>query len=386
MKSFLLGAGLLLALNGATMAQEPFRIGFLAAMSGVQGGLGQEMRRGLDLGIEQLGGKIGGLPIQVIEADDKFSPGEGVQQMSRLLDREKLHVITGLLASNVMMAVAKPALAKGALLISANAGPSPLAGAGCNRNLFVASFQNDQHEIGIGKYMTGKGYKRAYFIGMNYQAGWDHTKAAIANYGGEKVAEVYTPLDQLDFSAELSQIRAAKPDVVYAFYVGGPAIAFVKQYAQANIGIPLVSGPGLSDPTMFEAQGDAVIGVAIGAHWVASLDNPVNKKFVDSFVKAYGRLPSQFAANTYDVVLMLDAAVKDTGGKTTPDALREALRKVKYQSVRGDWKFNTNQFPIQNIYMEEIVKNSDGKLGYKFLGVAAKDVVDPYASQCKMTN
>jgi branched-chain amino acid transport system substrate-binding protein len=384
MKSSILALAAGLALTSVATAQEPFRIGFLSTMSGVSGVLGQDQRRGFDLALEQLGGKIGGLPVQVIEADDKFSPGEAVQQLSRLLDREKVQVITGLVASNVLMAVAKPALARGALLISANAGPSPLAGAGCNPNLFVMSFQNDQWSTGIGKYLTDKNYKRVYFMGMNFQAGWDHTKAAIRNYGGDKVAEVYTPPEQLDFSAELSQVRAAKPDAVYGFYVGGAAIAFVKQYGQANLGIPLFGPTGLSEPPLFEGQGDAAVGLTLGTHWSAALDNPQNKKFVDGFVKAHGRLPSETAANGYDDVLMLDAAVKDSGGKVTPDALREALRKVKYASIRGDWKFNTNQFPIQNIYMEQVVKNPDGKLGTKFIGIAAKDVGDPYVGECKM--
>ena len=385
MKTRILGLAAGLLLSDPAFAQEPFRIGFLATMSGINGVLGQEMRRGFDLGLEQLGGKIGGQPTQVIEADDKFSPADGVQQMSRLLDREKVQVITGLVASNVLMAVAKPALARGALLISANAGPSPLAGAGCNPNLFVMSFQNDQWEMGIGKYISDTGHKRAYFIGMNFQAGWDHTKAAIRSFNGEKVAEVYTPAEQLDFSAELSQIRAAKPDAVYAFYVGGAAISFVKQYAQAKIDIPLFSGDGLSDPTLFEAQGDAAVGLVLGAHWIATLDNSVNKKFVGDYEKKYGRLPSMTAANGYDDVLLLDAAVTASGGKTTPDALRDALRKTKYQSVRGDWRFNTNQFPIQNIYMEEVIKKPDGKLATKYLGIAARDVVDPYVGECKMT-
>ncbi len=386
MKSCIIGLGAALALNGAAVAQEPFRIGFLATMSGVQGVLGQEMRRGFDLALEQLDGKVGGVPLQVIEADDKFSPADGVQQMSRLLDREKLQVVTGLVASNVFMAVAKPALAKGALLISANAGPSPLAGAGCNRNMFVMSFQNDQWEMGIARYLNQKAYKRVYFLGMNFQAGWDHVKAAIRGFEGEKAAEVYTPVEQLDFSAELSQIRAAKPDAVFAWYVGGAAIAFVKQYAQAKIGIPLYSGSGLSDPTLFEAQGDAAVGLVLGAHWVAGLDNPVNNKFVAAFSKKYGKPPSMIAANGYDDVLLLDAAVREAGGKTTPDALREGLRRAKYPSVRGDWKFNTNQFPVQNIYMEEIVKGPDGKIGTKYLGVAATNLSDPYAGECKMTD
>ena len=377
-------AGLGLATTGAA-AQEPFRLGFLSTLSGAEGVLGQEQKKGLDLGIEHLGGKIGGLPVQIVEGDDKFNAGEAVQQASRLAEREKVQVITGLAASNVLMAVAKPMLSRGVMLISANAGPSPLAGAGCSPNLFVTSFQNDQWSTGIGKYMSDKGYKKVYFLGMNFQAGWDHTKAAMRNFTGEKVAEVYTPVTQLDFSAELSQIRAAKPDAVFAFYIAGPAVAFVKQYAQAGLGIPLISNTGLSDPTLFQAQGDAAEGLVLGTHWSAALDNPANKKFVEAFVAKNGRLPSAYAANAYDTVMLLDAAIKDAGGATTPDKLRASMRKVKINSVRGDWHFNTNQFPVQNIYMEQVVKGADGKLGTKFLGIAAKDVADPYAAECKMT-
>jgi branched-chain amino acid transport system substrate-binding protein len=322
----------------------------------------------------------------MIEADDKFNAGEAVQQASRLVEREKVQIVTGIATSNVLMAAVKPLISKGALVISANAGPSPLAGAGCQPNLFVTSFQNDQWSTGIGKYLSENNFKRVYFLGMNFQAGWDHTKAAIRNFSGEKVAEVYTPTSQLDFSAEISQIRAAKPDAVYAFYVAGPAVAFVKQYAQAGLDIPLISMAGIADPTLFKAEGDAAVGVRMGTNWSASFDNPANKKFVAAFSKKYDRIPSFYAAEAYDTIMLLDVAIKDAGTSTDMDKLRASLRKVKFDSVRGKWRFNTNQFPVQDIFMEQVVKGADGKLDMKFMGIAAKDVGDIYANDCKMTN
>ena len=386
MKSIMLACALTLAIGSAASAEGPLRLGFMTTLSGPQAVIGQEQRRGLNLALEKLGGTIGGQGVQIFEADDKFNAGEAVQQATKLIDRDKVQVITGLAASNTLMAIAKPVLARGILLVSANAGPSPLAGAGCSPNLFVTSFQNDQWSTGIGRYLNEKKFKRVYFIGMNYQAGWDHTKAVIRNFEGEKAAEVYTPLDQLDFSAELSQIRAAKPDAVYAFYVGGAAVAFVKQYSQAGLtGTPLVSMTAMSDPTLFQAEGEAAVGIVVGTHWSEHLDNPANKAFVAAYRAKFGRPPTAYAANQYDSILLLDAGVRAAGGSADPAALRKGLREAGIDSVRGAFKLNTNQFPIQTIYMEEIVKGASGP-ETKLLGVAARDVGDIYAKDCKLSN
>jgi branched-chain amino acid transport system substrate-binding protein len=376
-----------LAMTAAASAQEPVRIGFMSTLSGPQAVIGQEQKRGLELALEHLGGKLGGLSVQIAEADDKFNAGEAVQQASKLADRDKVQILTGLAASNTLMAIAKPMLARGMLVLSANAGPSPLAGAGCHANLFVTSFQNDQWSTGIAKYLNDKGYKRVYFMGMNYQAGWDHTKAVIRNFKGEAVREVYTPLDQLDFSAELSQLRAAKPDAVYAFYVGGLAVAFVKQYAQAGLkDIPLVSMTAMADPTLFPAEGEAALGLVVGTHWSEHLDNSVNRRFVAAYRDKYGRAPTAYAANMYDTIMLLDAGIREADGSTEPSKLRVGLRNAKFSSLRGNFRFNTNHFPIQTIYMEEIVKGADGGPTTKLLGPIAKDVDDPYAKECKLTN
>jgi len=386
MRHVLLAGVFVVAAIASAQAQSPLRLGFMSTTSGPQAVIGQEQKRGFDLALERLGGKIGGQPVQIFEADDKFSAGEAVQQATKLIDRDKVQVITGLAASNTLMAIAKPVLGRGILLISANAGPSPLAGAGCSPNLFVTSFQNDQWSTGIGAFLNEKKFKKVYFIGMNYQAGWDHTKAVIRNFSGEKAAEIYTPLDQLDFSAELSQIRSAKPDAVYAFYVGGSAVAFVKQYAQAGLSeIPLVTMTAMSDPTLFQAQGDAAAGLLVATHWSEHLDVPANKAFVAAYRAKYGRSPTAYAANQYDSIILLDAGVKAAGGSSDMSKLRQGLRQAKIESVRGAFRFNTNQFPIQTIYMEEIVKGPNG-LGTRFLGPVAQEVGDLYAKDCKLSD
>jgi branched-chain amino acid transport system substrate-binding protein len=380
-------AGAVLAAIGPAAAQEPIKLGFMTTLSGPQGVIGQEQKRGLELAVEHLGGKVGDRPLQVVEADDKFNAGEAVQQATRLVERDRVRLITGLAASNTIMAVAKPTLARGVMLLSANAGPSPLAGAGCNQNLFVPSFQNDQWSTGIAAYLGEKGYKRVYFIGMDYQAGWDHTKAVIRNFKGEVAKEAYTPIDQLDFSAELSQLRAAKPDAVYAFYVGGAAVAFLKQYAQAGLkDIPLVTATAMSDPTLYGAQGDAALGLMVASHWSEHLDNPANRKFVEAYRAKYGRAPTHYAASQYDTIMLLDSAVRAAGGSSDPAKLRAPLREARFSSVRGAFRFNTNHFPIQTIYMEEVVKGPDGGLATKLIGPVAKEVADPYAKDCALTN
>jgi branched-chain amino acid transport system substrate-binding protein len=386
MRKIVLALVALAGLSGPAMADETLKIGFLTVQSGPAGVIGQEQRNGLDLAIKKLGGTVGGYAVEVISGDTKFNPGEAVQQANKMMDLDEVDVVTGLAGSHTMMAASKPLLGRGFLVLSANAGPSPLAGKGCDKNLFVVSFQNDQWSQGIGKYMTENGVKNGYFMGMDYQAGWDHTKAVIHNFGGAVVNEVFTPTTQLDFSAELSQLRAAKPDAAYAFYVGGAAIAFLKQYSQAGLQdeIPLYSMTAMSDPTLFKAQGDAALGLITGTHWNEQFDIPENKEFVANYREAYGHTPSTYAASQYDAVILLDAAIKQAGGFKDRDALRAALKAAPFKSVRGAFAFNTNQFPIQNIYMQQVEKDASGEMYQKLLGMAAADVKDPYFQDCSM--
>lgn len=388
MKRFVCAALGLVCLAGSSAYAEELRLGFIAAMSGPLGVIGSEQKRGLDIALKHLGGTIGGLKVDLVTADSKANPGVAVQEASKLVEKDKVQIITGGTASNEIVAIVKPIVSAGVFFVGSNGGPSPLAGKDCEADYFNVSFQNDQWSEGMGAYMKRKGLKKPYFMGMDYQAGWDHVAGARRGYGKDQpvAGQKFTPTNQLDFSAELAQLRAAQPDGVFAFYVGGPGVAFVKQYAQAGLNkkIQLYSNVGLSDPLLFKAQGDAALGILVSGHYSTELDAGRNKEFVADFRKAHGRDPSTYAAQQYDAVMLLDAAIGSLHGKIgDKDALRAALKKADFKSVRGPFRFNNNHMPIQNIYIQQVSKREDGSLYLKKIDVV-ENVRDPYHAQCPM--
>jgi branched-chain amino acid transport system substrate-binding protein len=276
--------------------------------------------------------------------------------------------------------------ARPGILISPNAGPSPLAGAQCNPNFFAVAFQNDQIYEPIGAFLQKKGTKRMVALAPNYQAGKDAIAGFKHTFKGEILDEIYTPLAQLDFSAELARISSLKPDAVFAFYPGGLAVAFVKQYDQAGLTktIPLYGGFPLVDETVRKAQGKASVGLVTSGNWALDLPFPVNKEFSESFKKAYGREPSEFAAYGYDTALVLDSAIKAAGGNfADKDALRTAIRQAKVDSARGTFRFNNNHFPLQDWYIRTVVDDPAGtkiRTDEKIYDGEA----DRFASQCPM--
>jgi branched-chain amino acid transport system substrate-binding protein len=376
------------AVTGRAQAQEPLKLGMLTTLSGPLGVLGQEQKRGLDLALAHLDGAIAGRKVVVVEVDDKLSPAEAAQGAARMIEREKVDVVTGLAASNTMLAAVEPLLKANILVIGANAGPSQLAGAKCDPNMFVVSFANEQWSIGLADYLNSQRIGKMMFVGMDYQAGWDHTKTVMNNFKGEKLGgEIYTPVRQMDFAALITQIRAAKPDAIYAFYVGGNAIAFLKQWDQSGIGseVKLYSMGAIADVLLFPAIGDAAVGVTTAYSWNAQIDNPQNKRFVADFNAKYGRNPSQFAAFQYDAIMLLDAASRQAGGFADKSKLRAALRHADFKSVRGNFKFNSNQFPIQDVILQRVEKGADGKPYEKYLGVTKSAVGDLSSQECKMS-
>jgi branched-chain amino acid transport system substrate-binding protein len=271
--------------------------------------------------------------------------------------------------------------------VGALAGPLQFAGKDCQQNGFVVSFSNDDWPAAVGKYMSDKGVKNAFFVGADYQAGYEHVGAAMKYFKGKAIGPVYTPLTQLDFAPEIARIRAEKPDAVFAFLVGAGGVAFVKQYAQAGLQnqIPFYSEDPVANPLTFPAQGDAAVGVIMGTNWTADLDNAANKKFVGAFTAKHNRLPATFAALGYDAVKLIDSAVKNVGGKIeNKDAVRAALRKADFQSVRGGFRFNNNHYPIQNLYIMEVKKDDKGTLKAVLKDTAIKDWQDPYHQECPM--
>lgn len=386
MRRFLVCAFLCLVAQGAG-AQAPVKVGFISTFSGPSGVLGQELLDGFNLGLKSTGGTLGGRPVELIQADDQAKPDSGRQAADKLIERDRVQIVTGINFSNVMLALAKPVLDAGAFLISINAGPSQYAGVQCHPNFFNVSFQNDTASEAMGMSMSAKGIKRVYLMAPNYPAGKDFLAGFKRTFKGEIAAEVYTAFGQLDYAAEIAQLRAAKPDAVFFFYPGGMGINFVKQYAQAGLksDIPLY-GPAFSlDQTVLPAMGDAALGAFASTFWSESLDNPASRKFVADFEAAYGRIPSQSAANAYDGARLIDAALTSIGGRIEDKtAFRKALETVAFDSVRPGFRINTNHYPVQTFYLTQIEKDAKGRPVMAMRETIVKDHPDSFADKCKM--
>ncbi|WP_096700663.1 ABC transporter substrate-binding protein [Magnetospirillum sp. 15-1] len=368
------------------VAAEKVKIGFISTFSGPQGVLGRELMDGFSLALKNLGGKLGGAEVVVIQGDDQGKPDIGVQLAEKMVERDKVDVVTGINFSNVLLAVAKPVLESKTFLLSINAGPSQLAGKDCNPYYFNVAHQNDNVPEAMGQFLTAKGVKTVYLLAPNYPAGKDMLGGFKRFFHGQVVGEVYTQFNQPDYAAELAQIRQAKPDAVFFFYPGGMGINFLKQYAQSGLKgqVPLY-GPSFSlDQTILPAVGDAAIGTFSTAFWSETADNKANKKFVADFEAAYGRIPSPYAATAYDGAYLLDAAIKTAGGTKNKDALRKALETVKFDSVRGKFSFNSNHNPIQDYHLYEVTKDSAGRLINSYRSEVFTEHKDAYSPTCTM--
>jgi len=368
-------------------AAERVKVGFIATFTGPLGVAGQHMIDSFMLGVDHVGGKLGGLATEVIKEDDQLKPDVGLQGAQKLIEKDKVDFVVATIFSNVMMALYKPVVDSKTFLIGSNAGPSPIAGAQCSPWFFSASWQNDGPHEAMGKHVNDKGFKRVYIMAPNYQAGKDALAGFKRYFKGEVVGEVYTTINQPDYSAELSQLKAAKPDAVYVFYPGGMGITYVKQYSQAGLikEIPLFSAFTV-DETTLKAQGDAALGTYGTAFWNPGLKNPVNERYVSGMEKKYGYTPSTYGAQSYDAALMIDAAIKGAKGNLADkEGLRAAFRKADFKSVRGAFRYNHNNFPIQNFYLQQVGKDpGSGKLRIEDRGLVFKDHTDAYAKDCPM--
>ncbi len=373
-------------LGAQAQTQDKLKIGVIATLSGPPAVLGQQLRNGFELAIKQLGGKLGGREVEVLVQDDGLKPDVAVSKVKALVDRDKVDFVVGPIFSNILQAIMKPATEGGAILISPNAGTSNFAGKDCNPNFFVTSYQNDQvHEV-LGKYAQDSGIKKAFIMAPNYQAGKDSLAGFKHYFKGEVVDEVYVPLNQLDYSAELSKIAAAKPDAIFVFLPGGMGVNFVKQFRQAGLAdkVKFLSAFTVDESTL-PAQKDAALGFFGGANWAPNLDNPQNKAFVAAYEKEYGAVPGTYAFQAYDAALLIDSALKATKGDTSnKDALRAALKKANFQSLRGKFKFNTNHYPIQDFYLVKVAKRPDGKFQTEIVKKVFEDYADPHAKDCPM--
>ena len=375
------------AFAASAFAADKIRVGFISTLSGPNGAIGIEIRDAFQLAIKLNGGRLGGLPAEVLITDDQFKPEVGRQAAEKYVRLDRVHFLTGIVFSNIMLASVPIAFDAKTIYVSPNAAPSPLAGKDCNPYFFVASWPNDAYHEAAGQHATNKGYKNAYLIAPNYQAGKDSLAGFKRFYKGNVVAEVYTKLGQLDYSAELAQLRAAKPDALYTFLPGGMGINFIKQFVAAGLSqdIPLIV-PGFGDDQdIIRPVGEPMLGLFDTAHWALDLDNAANKKFVAAFEKEYNRLPTVYASQGYDAALLIDAAVRDVKGKVEDvEAVRKALKAARFESVRGAFKFNRNQMPIQNYYLRVVAKDNKGRLVNKAIGTVFKEHGDAYVQDCRM--
>jgi branched-chain amino acid transport system substrate-binding protein len=390
MKKFLLAGCAIaaLAVAPASAQQKTVKIGFVSTFSGPVAAIGNDMRNSFELALDHHGRKLGGLPVEVIYEDDQVKPEVGVQKVQKLIESDKVDFIVGIIWSNVLLASLKPIIDSKTFTVITNAGASQLSGEMCSPYVFSTSWNNDQTPQAIGLYMNQKNVKTAFLIGPNYAAGKDMLEGVEATFKGKIIGrELTTWPTQVDFQAELSKARNAKPDAIFAFYPGGPGIQFITQYSQSGLKgqIPLYTAftiDSLSLPRLKEQA----LGIPGAQQWVRDLPNEANKKYVDDFRAKHKTDPSFYGAQTYDAVPMLDSVVKAVNGDLTKkDEMRRAAEKADFKSVRGNFKFGPNHIPIQNFYLQEAVKDGD-EFRMKTVATIVENDQDKHYQKCKMPN
>ncbi|MEA2962580.1 MAG: branched-chain amino acid transport system substrate-binding protein [Alphaproteobacteria bacterium] len=388
MKRILLGTVALLALGTAPALaqQKTIKIGFISSFSGPAAAIGNDMRNSFELALDHHGRKLGGLPVEVIYEDDQIKPEVGVQKTQKLIESDKVDFIVGYIWSNVLLASLKPIVDSKTFLVITNAGASQVAGELCSPYVFSTSWNNDQTPQAVGLYMNQKGVKSAFLIGPNYAAGKDMLEGVKATFKGQIVGQELTRWpDQLDFSAELSKARAAKPDAIFAFYPGGAGIQFVTQYAQSGLKsqIPLYTAFTIDELSLPRMK-DLAVGIPGAQQWVNDLPNEANKKFVADYKAKYKASPSFYGAQTYDALALLESAVVAVKGDLTKkDEMRKEMEKANFKSVRGNFKFGPNHIPIQNFYLQDVVKQGDDYV-LKTVATIVENDQDKHVGKCPM--
>ena len=363
---------------GVTFASAEVKVGMITTLSGGGAGLGIDVRDGFMLAVAQSGRD----DIEVIIEDDQRKPDIAVQLADKMIQSERVDVMTGIIFSNLAMAVIPGATAQGKFYLSPNAGPSALAGQGCHQNYFNVAWQNDNLHEAAGAYAKNAGFSNSFILAPNYPAGQDALTGYKRTYEGELAGEIFTQLGQTDYAAEIAQIRASGADSVFFFLPGGMGISFLKQYDDSGVDIPVI-GPAFSfDQGILQAVGDAALGVVNTSQWNKDIENPTNAAFVESFQAEYGRLPSLYASQGFDTANLLISAV-EAADVSDADAFRAALEAADFASTRGDFAFGPNHHPVQTIYAREVIQEGD-VFTNKIIGVALENHADAYASACEM--
>jgi branched-chain amino acid transport system substrate-binding protein len=380
-------AALALAAGPALAQQKTIKIGFIGTFSGPAAAIGNDMKNSFELGLDHHGRKLGGLPVEVIYEDDQLKPDVGVQKTQKLIESDHVDFMVGYIWSNVLLASLKPLVDSKTMTVVTNAGTSKLSGELCSPYVFSTSWNNDQTPAAVGTYMNQKGVKTVFLLGPNYAAGRDMMVGVQSTFKGKVVGQELTRWpDQLDFSAELSKARAAKPDAIFVFYPGGAGIQFVTQYAQSGLKgqIPLYTAFTIDDLSLPRLK-DLAVGVPGAQEWVNDLPNDANKKFVADYKAKYHSSPSFYGAQTYDAVGLIDSAVTAVKGDlTNKEGMRKEMEKADFPSVRGQFKYGNNHIPIQNFYLQDAAKNPDGSYSLHTVALIVKDDQDKFHDQCPM--
>ncbi len=396
MRRLIVAAALSSLVAGAAGAQTPapqppvpstpLTVGVLVTLSGPGAVLGQHARDGFALALKQRGGKLGGREVNLVVVDDELKPDVAVARAKRLVEQDHADFVVGPIFSNVLGAIMRPVTSSGAILISPNAGASTYAGKGCSPNFFVTSYENNQvHEV-LGQVAQERGYKRAFLMAPNYQAGKDAIAGFKSHFKGEVLDEDFVPLTQLDFQADLARIASLKPDVVFAFMPGGLGVALVKQFRQSGLAetTPFLSAFTVDESTL-PAQQAAAVGLFGGMTWAPDMDNAANKAFAPAFEAEYKYVPASYAMQAYDAAQLIDSALKKTGGDVADkDRLRAAMKAADFASPRGAFKFNTNGYPIQDFYLVQVAQRPDGKFQTEVRQRVFHDYADNFAAECPL--
>ena len=389
MRKAVIGAVILVSLASlpAPAQQKSVKIGFISTFSGPTAVIGNDMRNSFELALDHIGRKMGGLPVEVVYENDEQRPDVGRQKTEKLIQSDRVNFVVGYIWSNVLLASLKPVIDAETFLISANAGPHQIAGNLCSPFFFSTSWQNDQTPQAMGHYMNTKGVKTLYLIGPNYAAGKDMLGGVTSTYRGKIVGEDLTRWpDQLDFSAELSKVRAAKPEAVFVFYPGAAGVQFLNQYSQSGLRgqIPLYTAFTIDSITL-PLQKELAIGVPGAQQWVNDLPNDANKKFVADFRAKHKTYPSFYGAQSYDAAMLVNSAVTAVKGNLADkNGMRSEMRKASYASVRGPYKYGNNHFPIQHFYLQDVVKDADGNLTLKTVATIVESNQDRFSRECPM--
>lgn len=379
MNAFRITALAALAAGTFTMAKaDQISVGMITTLSGGGAGLGVDVRDGFQLALDMAGAEN----IRLVVEDDAQRPELAVQIAERMIQSERVDILTGIIWSNLAMAVVPSTVAQDIFYLSPNAGPSALAGANCHPNYFNVAWQNDMLHEGAGAYANELGYENAFIMAPNYPAGTDALNGFKRYFEGELAGELFTQVGQTDYAAEIAQIRASGADSIFIFLPGGMGISFMRQYEQSGVNLPIVSAAFTFSQDILPAVGSAALGVFNASQWSPDLDNDANQSFVSAFREAYGRIPSLYASQGFDTAnLILSAAAK--ADVSDRDAFRDALREADFTSVRGDFAWAPNQHPIQKVYIREVVE-VDGDITNRIVGVAFEEHRDVHGENCPM--